>query len=120
MEAFNWYLSVVKNYVGFEGRAGRSEFWYFTLVNFIIAIVINVLGSVLGMKILGTIYALALLLPSIAVSIRRLHDIGKSGWWLLVGFIPVIGIFVLIYFYVQASEVNENRFGPMPATQPTA
>ena len=116
MEALQWYLTVIKNYVGFEGRASRSEFWYFTLINFIIVVVLNIIGILT----LGSLYALATLLPSIAVSIRRLHDIGKSGWWLLVGFIPVIGIFVLIYFYVQASEVNENRFGPMPATQATA
>ncbi len=113
MEIINWYIGVWKNFFGFEGRAGRSEFWYFVLVNFIVSLLFNVISATLGM-----IYSLAVLIPSIALGIRRMHDIGKSGWWLLIALIPIIGFFVLIFFYVQPSEEGENRFGSSAPTEP--
>ncbi len=110
MEILNWYILVLKNYVGFDGRATRSELWYFVLVNFLVSLIINTLSATLGI-----VYALAVLLPSIAVGVRRMHDIGKSGWWLLVGLIPIVGLFVLLYFYVQPSDEGQNAFGPAAA-----
>ncbi len=112
MEMVNWYVSVLKNYVGFTGRAGRAELWFFVLASFLISLILNMLSNTLGM-----IYALAVMVPSIAVGVRRMHDIGKSGWWLLVGLIPILGLLALIYFYVQKSDESENIYGPSaPAT----
>ncbi|HEX2825281.1 MAG TPA: DUF805 domain-containing protein [Burkholderiales bacterium] len=106
---WNWYVEVLKKYAVFEGRSAREEFWVFTLVNFIVSLVLHFIFPLLGM-----IYALAVLLPGIGVGIRRLHDIGRSGWWLLISFVPLIGIVVLIYFFVQDSQPGSNEYGPNP------
>ena len=115
-----WYLKVIKNYLGFSGRAHRTEFWMFVLVNLVICIVIGMVEGVLGIRSaetgvgpLTSLYSLAVLLPSIAVAIRRLHDIGRSGWWLLIGFVPVVGGLVLLVFYCLDS-VPDNEYGPNP------
>jgi uncharacterized membrane protein YhaH (DUF805 family) len=105
----NWYVDVLKKYAVFDGRARRQEFWMFALINFIVALVLNFISP-----FLGGIYALAVLLPNIGVGVRRLHDIGRSGWWLLVGLIPLIGWIVLIVFFVQDSQPGDNQFGPNP------
>ena len=92
----DWYLKAVRdNYMNFEGRARRKEFWMFTLVNLIIYIVLDIVETVMGLEIfynsglLTTIYSLALVLPSLAVGVRRLHDTDKSGWWILIGVVPL-------------------------------
>ena len=110
----NWYLGVLKKYADFSGRARRKEFWMFALINFIIAIILGVVDSMIGMPVLGLTYALGVLLPSIAVGARRFHDIGKSGWWLLIGLIPFIGVLVLIIFFVLDSNPGDNKYGPNP------
>lgn len=111
----NWYLEVLKKYLVFEGRARRTEFWMFALINFIISIVLGFVGGVVGIgSSLRVIYSLAVLLPSIAVAVRRLHDTDRSGWWLLVGLVPLIGWIVLLVFYVQDSQPGSNRFGANP------
>lgn len=90
----NWYLDVLKQYAIFSGRARRKEYWYFILFNLIISIVLAAIDGAMGsysagtgMGLLGSVYTLAILLPGIGVSIRRLHDTGRSGWWMLVGFV---------------------------------
>lgn len=116
-----WYIKVIKErYAQFTGRAGRSEFWMFTLVNFAISMVLNAIGF-LGLGFissiaagLGSIYGLAVLIPGIAVGIRRLHDTDKSGWYLLLSFVPIIGTIALIYFLAQPSNPDTNQFGPNP------
>lgn len=111
----DWYLKVIKNYVGFDGRARRQEFWMFVLFNLIFSIAASILDTIIGTYVLfGIIYSLAVLLPGIAVSIRRLHDTGRSGWWLLISFIPIIGAIVLIYFAVLEGNQGENQYGPDP------
>ena len=118
----NWFLIALKNYVGFSGRSRRSEYWYFTLFYLVIAIVLSVLDGIVfggsvdgkGTPVLSGLFMLAMLLPSIAVGIRRLHDTDRSGWWLLIGMIPILGAIVLIVFFVQDSKPGENRFGPNP------
>ena len=117
----NWYLKVLKNYTGFEGRARRKEYWMFFLVNIIISIILVLIdaktGSLnqdTGYGLLSGIYTLGVLLPGIAVSMRRLHDTGRSGWWLLISFIPLIGIIVLLVFMVMDSHAEENQYGPNP------
>lgn len=96
---WNNYVSVLKKYSVFEGRAGRGEFWKFVLVNFIVGMLIGFVSNGLS-----TLYSLLLILPSLAVGARRLHDTGRSGWWQLLGFFPVIGWIVLIIFFAQSSK----------------
>lgn len=115
----NWYLAVLKKYAVFEGRASRTEFWMFILFNFIVGVVLNIVDSILHLKgtyigVLGGLYNLGVLLPAIGVSIRRLHDTGRSGWWLLLDFLPVIGWIVLLVFYVMESQAGDNEHGPNP------
>lgn len=111
----NWYIEVLKKYAVFSGRARRMEYWMFVLFNFIIAVVLGIVEGILGSPaILSTIYTLAVLIPSIAVSMRRLHDIGRTGWWLLIAFVPLIGAVVLIVFMVLDSQPGSNAYGPNP------
>jgi len=116
----NWYLAVLKKYLEFGGRASRTEFWMFALFNFIVSMVLAVIDNVIGTKtaqgigILGAIYGLAVLLPYLGVGARRLHDTGRSGWWLLLLLIPFIGWVVLLIFYVLESQAGENQYGPSP------
>ncbi|MDE5205353.1 DUF805 domain-containing protein [Citrobacter sp. ANG330] len=112
----NWYLSVIKNYTGFSGRARRKEYWMFVLINMIICAVLNVIQSVIGMETpyISIIYSLGVLLPSIAVAIRRLHDTDRSGWWVLLSLIPIIGTVVIIIFLCQNGTAGANRFGADP------
>ena len=97
-------------YVGFEGRATRSEYWWWVLF----LIVVGVVLGMLQMRMVHNLFSLATLLPSIAVGARRLHDIGKSGWWQLIGLIPVIGWLVLIYWAVQPSQ-GSNAYSGAPS-----
>ena len=117
----NWYLEVLKKYAVFSGRARRKEFWFFVLFNIIISIVLAVIDGVTGsfsaeagMGLLGGIYTLAVLIPGIAVSVRRLHDTERSGWWLLIALVPLIGAIVLLVFMVQDSKPGQNQYGANP------
>lgn len=117
----NWYLEVLKKYAVFSGRARRKEYWFFVLFNIIISIVLAVIDGVTGsfspeagMGLLGGIYTLAVLIPSIAVSVRRLHDTERSGWWLLIALVPLIGAIVLLVFMVQDSKPGQNQYGANP------
>ena len=109
-----WYIDVLKKYVVFDGRAGRPEFWWFALCNAIVYAVLYIIGGiVIGSSgvALAYLYDLAVLLPSIGVGIRRLHDTDKSGWWLLLSFVPVVGWIILIVFYASTGSAGPNRFG---------
>jgi uncharacterized membrane protein YhaH (DUF805 family) len=106
--------AVLTNYAGFTGRASRSEFWWFYLFTVLVSLVFNVLsggnaGSFFG--IVSALVSLALLLPSLAVGARRLHDIGRSGWYLLFALIPLAGIIILIVWWARAGDVSDNAFG---------
>lgn len=110
----NWYLHVLKNYATFSGRATRSEYWYFVLFSSIVSIILAIIDAGINTGgILNGIYTLAVLLPSIAVGIRRLHDINKSGWWWLLCFIPLIGAIILIIFFCTDSK-EDNKYGMNP------
>jgi uncharacterized membrane protein YhaH (DUF805 family) len=115
-----WYLQVLKKYAVFSGRARRKEYWMFLLISIIISIVLAIIDGVVGTAILGLVYSLAVLVPSIAVAVRRMHDIDKSGWWLLISFVPIIGIIVVLVFACMAGTPEDNRFGPPPAEEPDA
>jgi len=113
----NWYLGVLKKYAEFNGRARRMEYWMFALFNFIIAIVLNVLTTIIGEPVLIAIpalYSLFVLIPGLAVTIRRLHDTGRSGWWILIVLVPVIGGLVLLVFMFLDSDAGDNEYGPNP------
>ncbi len=104
-----------QNYATFRGRAGRPEFWYFVLFILVVNLLFGFIdGIVFGDRIylgpFATIFDLATLLPLLAVGARRLHDIGKSGWWLLLGLIPLVGAIVLIWWCIQKGEVGENKW----------
>jgi uncharacterized membrane protein YhaH (DUF805 family) len=110
-----WYISVLKQYAVFEGRARRKEYWMFSLFNFVIVIAIGIIESVIGTDgVIYSLYLLLILIPSIAVTIRRLHDTGRSGWWLLVAFIPLVGSITLLVFLVLDSETENNHYGANP------
>lgn len=128
----SWYIKVLKQYVDFTGRARRKEFWMFALFSTIVSILLAVVDVALGtgsvtttgspgevsaavsVGLLGGIYGLAVLLPSLAVSVRRLHDTDRSGWWLLIGLIPFVGGIVLLVFFVLEGNRSHNRFGADP------
>ncbi len=117
----NWYLGVLKKYAVFSGRARRKEYWFFFLFNIIIQIILGVIDGTIGsfnpeagMGLLGMLYTLAILIPVIAVSVRRLHDTDRSGWWLLISLIPLIGTIVLLVFMALDSKPGENKYGPNP------
>lgn len=121
----NWYLKVLNQYSDFNSRARRKEYWMFALVNFIISMLIvgadnalgfsfNYSGNVSGAGVFNLLYNLLILIPSLAVAVRRLHDIGKSGWMLLIGLIPLVGAIWLLILLLRDSEAGENKYGPNP------
>lgn len=111
----DWYLQVLRKYAEFNGRARRTEYWMFVLFNFIAYVVLGVAERILHLSgVLSAAYGLAVLIPSLAVSVRRLHDTDRSGWWLLIGLIPLIGAIVLIVFAVQEGQATPNKYGPNP------
>ena len=113
----HWYLEVLRKYTQFTGRSRRSEYWYFVLFNLIVAVVLAIVDSALrkivGFGMFGMLYSLAVLVPGIAVSIRRLHDTDRSGWWLLLALVPLVGL-VLIVFLAEDSNAGTNRYGQNP------
>lgn len=123
----NWYIEALKKYAVFSGRSRRKEFWYFMLfvlvISFVLALIDNGVGNnydpEAGIGTLSRLYLLAMWIPSLAVSVRRLHDIGRSGWWLLLIFIPVIGGLIFLIFAVQDSKPG-TEFGPNPKLSPEA
>lgn len=115
-----WYLAVLKKYAVFSGRASRTEYWMFVLFTFLISLALSMLeGLFSDTSILSGLYSLAVLIPSLAVAVRRLHDSSKSGWWLLIAFIPIIGVFVLLAFMIMDSTPGKNAFGePVKGKEP--
>ena len=107
---------VVKKYVEFEGRASRPEYWWFALATFILSILVSIIlfKAPMTASAINGLISLALLVPSIGVGIRRLHDIGKSGWWLLIALIPFVGAIIAIYWLAQPSQEGDNQYGPRP------
>jgi len=115
-----WKKVVLENYANFTGRARRAEFWWYFLASFLINLVLNIIDAILGLGmgggigVLSGIYGLAVLVPGLAVGVRRLHDTDKSGWWLLIGLIPIVGLIVLIVFWATEGLPGTNRYGNNP------
>ncbi len=116
----NWYLEALKKYAEFNGRARRREYWFFVLFNVIISFVLGFIDGLAGLAgetgfgPLGGLYTLAVLCPGLAVSARRLHDTGRSGWWLLIVFVPIVGALVLLVFMLLEGDAGDNAYGPNP------
>lgn len=113
--------TVFNNYATFTGRAARPEYWWWVLFSVVVSLVLGLLDSLLfhsqmgrGVGILGGIFSLATLIPSLAVSVRRMHDVARSGWWLLIVLVPIIGALVLLYWFVQRGTVGPNDYGQDP------
>lgn len=114
----------LRRYATFSGRAQRPEFWWFTLFTILVGIGLGVLDALVfgfgeeGGRPLSLLASLALLLPGLAVSVRRLHDVGRSGWWLLIHLVPLIGALVLLWWHTRPSEPGPNAHGPPPLPAP--
>jgi len=127
----DWYILALKKYATFEGRASRKEYWMFVLFNLIFTFQAFVLDNALnqmfdliigpsGRGIISALYTLAVVIPGLAVLVRRLHDVGQSGWWILIGVIPLvnlIGVWLLLYWLVKDSDPEQNQYGPNPKKQ---
>lgn len=106
--------SVFSNYATFSGRARRSEYWYFVLFNLIISLLLSLLGNKFSFfTFISGIYSLAIIVPSLAVAVRRLHDTGRSGWFFFLSFIPLANLY-LLYLLCVDSEPGDNEYGPNP------
>jgi uncharacterized membrane protein YhaH (DUF805 family) len=121
--ATQWMVEPLKKYASFSGRARRAEYWWYALFVGLISVVLGVVDTVImgvgsmenyGIGPLTGLFALAIFLPSIGVTFRRLHDLDRSAWWVLLGLLPIIGSLVLLFWYVQRGTVGDNRFGPDP------
>lgn len=112
----DWYKKVLINYVNFEGRARRKEYWFFVLVNFMVGLSLGIVSPFIDELAVALywLYTLATFLPALGVSIRRLHDTGRSGWYCLVGLIPVIGSFILLFWFATEGDDHENDYGYPP------
>jgi len=110
-DIFHWYFGVWRNYAVFSGRVGREEYWSFVLVSAVVYLLLSLLLS------LGIIYIISAIIPSIAVAVRRLHDTDRSGWWILMSFIPIVGWIIVIVRLVEKGNAGENRFGLEPKVQ---
>lgn len=115
----SWYFKVLKKYAVFKGRACRREYWMFMLVNFVIYLVIGIIEGVvdsiveIDISIISLLYSFAILIPSIAVLVRRLHDTNHSGWWYFIIFVP-FGIIALLVLTIQIGQSGRNRYGLSP------
>jgi uncharacterized membrane protein YhaH (DUF805 family) len=117
----NWYLQVLKNYAGFSGRARRKEYWMFALFNIIFVIAAMIIDNVIGTTMAGLpyglfyfLYVLAIFIPGLAVGVRRLHDVGKSGWFMLIALIPIVGGIWLLVLFCTDGVIGQNEYGTNP------
>lgn len=109
-----WYVKVLQHYATFTGRARRREYWWFTLVNLGVVVALSLVDAALDTGALTGLYSLAVLVPALAVSVRRLHDTGRSGLWLLISLVPLVGGIVLLVFLLLDGEPGTNRWGASP------
>jgi uncharacterized membrane protein YhaH (DUF805 family) len=118
----SWYLKCLRQYADVSGRARRKEFWMFVLFNLLIVVALRIVDHATGLTygrhggqgFLHSFYTLVVFIPGVAVAVRRMHDIGKSGWHLLVAFIPLVGAFVLLYWYAKDGDPGANAYGANP------
>jgi len=121
MSPIDWAMRPLKKYTDFSGRAPRAEYWWFYLLTVVAYLIALILDSLIGTGaafastgIIMLLVILGLLIPALAAGVRRLHDTDRSGWWLLIAFIPLVGAIVLLVFFVFEGTKGDNRFGPDP------
>ena len=121
MTPIDYALTPLRKFADFSGRARRAEYWWFYLLVIVGYLVASIIDSLMGLDgtvgpygIITLVFGLAMLLPSIAAGVRRLHDTDRSGWWMLIAFVPLVGVIVLLVFFVLEGTQGENRFGPDP------
>jgi uncharacterized membrane protein YhaH (DUF805 family) len=102
------------NYVNFSGRSCRSEYWFWVLFVLIADVVAIAIDAAIGMQIVSSLFGLAVLLPGLAVTVRRLHDLDRTGWWIFLGLIPLVGAIILIIWFCSKGTDGQNRFGADP------
>ena len=109
MEKFNEYFVDVLTYkyADFEGRANKTEYWYFILFGVVISIFLSIFDHMIGSYMISTFFSFALFIPNLAIGVRRLRDIGKSGWWMLLSIVPLLGVIALVYLFIQPTK-EEN------------
>lgn len=110
----SWYIQAIKNYCNFSGRARRTEYWMFALISAVIVFVLGIIDGIIGIKLLTSLYSLFILIPELSLSFRRLHDIDKSAWWLLIAFVPVVGAIILLVFSLKPGTIGANTYGADP------
>ncbi len=124
----HWFMEVLRKYAVFSGRARRKEYWYFALGYLVLYVACALIDWVLGpiwsligedIGLFGLLLAIGLFLPSLAVTVRRLHDTDRSGWWILIFFIPIVGVIVAVVFLALKGTEGDNRFGPDPKASTT-
>ena len=119
----HWYIEVLRKYTVFEGRARRKEYWIFALISALILIFLSLIDEMTGWKVwedegvLSLVYSIAVFVPTLAVVVRRLHDTDRSGWWILIALIPLVGAIVLLVFLILKGNEGDNRFGPDPKAE---
>jgi uncharacterized membrane protein YhaH (DUF805 family) len=106
------------HYTNFQGRASKPAFWWWILFGIIVSVAVSIIDNIIGTAVLSYLVSLGLLLPGLSVAIRRLHDTGRSGWWILIGLIPLIGFIVLLIFYLEKSDPADNEYGSPPVATP--
>ena len=118
MSFFDAIRAALSKYATFSGRSRRSEYWWFALFNLVVSLVAGAVDGALDINAAALVLSLALLLPNLALLVRRLHDTSRSGWWVLIGLVPLVGFIVLIVFAVQDSQAGVNSYGPSPKQAP--
>lgn len=114
----HWFIDPIKNqYANFAGRTTRQEFWMYILVYIGIAIAVGIVAGIIKMPLLSNVLSLVLLVPSLAITARRLHDVDRSGWWQLIGLIPIIGVIILIVWCAAKGDTESNQFGAAPVAK---
>jgi uncharacterized membrane protein YhaH (DUF805 family) len=113
-----YFLDAFRRYADFTGRATRQQYWMYVLIYVVISVVLSIIDAAIGTMVLAAIFSVVMLVPSISIATRRLHDTGRTGWWQLIGFIPFLGIIILLVFLVQDSH-GENKYGPNPGFKVT-
>lgn len=117
MKFLHWYINPIKShYLDFSGRATRQEYWMYVLWFVIFAAIVSLIEVVTGITFLYHIYVLGLLLPSLALGARRLHDVGMSGWWQLLNIVPIIGTIILLILFIRTGQPESNKYGANPLT----
>jgi len=119
-----YYVAALKKYAVFAGRATKKEFWMFVLFNFLVACVAGLADYIFGTTygdrgtgIITSLYSLAIFVPSLAIAVRRFHDIGKSAWWIFIGFVPLIGQIWYLVLMLKSGDTVENAYGPVPVVE---